>query len=76
MKLIAPRIEEILARCGEKIARSTEAPAWARLAASGGYTVQPVPTPASTVEDASRRGILGVLELNIEIVRLCFTPVL
>lgn len=54
MKLIAPRIEEIPARCREKIARSTEAPAWARLPASGGYTVQPVPTPASTVEDARR----------------------
>lgn len=55
MKLIAPKIEEIPARCREKIARSTEAPAWARLPASGGYTVQPVPTPASTVEDARRR---------------------
>ena len=53
MKLIAPRIEEIPAKCREKIAKSTEAPAWARLPASGGYTVQPVPTPASTVEDAS-----------------------
>lgn len=55
IKLIAPKIEEIPARWSEKIARSTEAPAWARLPASGGYTVQPVPTPASTVEDASRR---------------------
>lgn len=55
MKLIAPRIEEIPARCREKIARSTEAPAWARLPARGGYTVQPVPTPASTVEDARSR---------------------
>lgn len=54
MKLIAPRIEEIPARCREKIARSTEAPAWARFPARGGYTVQPVPAPASTVEEASR----------------------
>lgn len=54
MKLIAPRIEEIPARCSEKIARSTEAPAWARLPASGGYTVHPVPAPASTVEEARR----------------------
>lgn len=52
MKLIAPRMEEIPARCREKIARSTEAPAWARFPASGGYTVHPVPTPASTVEEA------------------------
>ena len=36
------------------MARSTEAPACARFPARGGYTVQPVPTPASTVEEASR----------------------
>jgi hypothetical protein len=35
--------------------RSTDAPAWARLPASGGYTVHPVPAPASTIEEASRR---------------------
>lgn len=34
--------------------RSTLAPAWARLLARGGYTVQPVPAPASTPEDARR----------------------
>lgn len=54
MKLIAPRMDEIPARCREKIARSTEAPAWARFPASGGYTVHPVPAPASTVEEAIR----------------------
>lgn len=32
--------------------RSTEAPAWARLPANGGYTVHPVPAPASTPEEA------------------------
>lgn len=36
MKLIAPRIEEIPARWREKIVKSTEAPACARLPASGG----------------------------------------
>lgn len=36
MKLMAPRIEEIPARCREKIAKSTEAPACARLPARGG----------------------------------------
>lgn len=36
------------------MARSTDGPAWARLPASGGYTVHPVPAPASTVEEASR----------------------
>ena len=52
IKLMAPRIEETPARCREKMVRSTEAPAWARLPARGGYTVQPVPAPASTIEDA------------------------
>lgn len=37
------------------MARSTEAPAWARLPARGGYTVHPVPAPASTVDEARRR---------------------
>jgi len=55
MKLIAPRIDEIPARCKEKIVRSTDAPAWARFPAKGGYTVQPVPAPASTPDDARRR---------------------
>lgn len=36
MKLIAPRIEEIPAKCREKMVRSTDAPAWARFPASGG----------------------------------------
>lgn len=55
IKLIAPRIDETPAKWSEKIARSTEAPAWARLPARGGYTVHPVPAPASTVEEANRR---------------------
>lgn len=53
IKLMAPRMEETPARWREKMARSTEAPACARLPASGGYTVHPVPAPASTVDDAS-----------------------
>lgn len=36
IKLIDPRIEETPARCKEKMARSTEAPAWAKLPAKGG----------------------------------------
>lgn len=54
IKLMAPRMDEIPARWREKIVRSTDAPAWARFPASGGYTVQPVPAPASTIEEASR----------------------
>lgn len=36
IKLIAPRIDEMPAKCKEKIVRSTDAPAWARLPAKGG----------------------------------------
>lgn len=51
MKLIDPRIEEVPAKCNEKIAKSTDGPAWAMLLASGGYTVHPVPAPLSTAAD-------------------------
>lgn len=47
IKLIAPKIEEIPARCSEKIAVSTEYPLWKIELDKGGYTVQPVPTPWS-----------------------------
>lgn len=36
IKLIAPRMEDTPARWREKIAKSTEAPAWARFPARGG----------------------------------------
>jgi hypothetical protein len=36
MKFTAPKIEEIPAKCNEKIAKSTEAPAWAILEERGG----------------------------------------
>lgn len=52
IKFRAPRIEDTPAKCSEKIARSTEGPECAMFAESGGYTVQPVPTPFSTVADA------------------------
>lgn len=55
IKLIAPRIEEAPARCREKMAISTEGPAWAKLPDKGGYTVQPVPTPLSTILLSKRR---------------------
>lgn len=54
IKLIAPRMEDTPARWREKMVRSTDAPAWAKFPARGGYTVHPVPAPASTMEDASR----------------------
>lgn len=52
IKFKAPKIEEIPAKCREKIARSTEGPEWAMFLARGGYTVHPVPTPFSTVAEA------------------------
>jgi len=55
IKLMAPKIEEIPAKCREKIARSTDAPEWAVLPARGGYTVHPVPAPDSTREELKRR---------------------
>lgn len=36
IKLMAPRIDETPARCREKIVRSTDGPAWAKLPARGG----------------------------------------
>lgn len=52
--LIAPKIEETLAKCMEKLVRSTDAPEWACLPARGGYVIHPVPAPASTIDDVSR----------------------
>jgi len=51
MKLIAPRIEDIPAKCKLKIPKSTAGPECASIPLSGGYTVQPVPTPTSTKEE-------------------------
>jgi hypothetical protein len=48
IKLLAPKIDEIPAKCREKIAISTLPPAWPSIPARGGYTVQPVPAPPST----------------------------
>lgn len=47
MKLIAPKMEAAPERCKLKIAKSTAPPEWAVIPDKGGYTVQPVPTPAS-----------------------------
>ena len=48
MKFIAPKIELAPAKCRLKIPKSTAAPECASIPLSGGYTVQPVPTPTST----------------------------
>jgi len=52
MKFTAPRIEDAPARWREKMARSTDGPAWAMFLERGGYTVHPVPTPFSAAAEA------------------------
>jgi hypothetical protein len=59
MKFIAPKIEAAPARCKLKIAKSTAGPACAKALLNGGYTVQPVPTPSSTREEANNKNRAG-----------------
>jgi hypothetical protein len=53
MKLIAPKIDDVPAKCNEKMAKSTDGPLWASTDDNGGYTVQPVPAPASTNDEVT-----------------------
>ena len=55
IKLAAPKIEDAPAKCKLKIAKSTEGPEWACALARGGYTVQPVPAPDSTIDENNRK---------------------
>lgn len=48
IKFTAPKMEDAPAKCRLKIDKSTEAPACAIPADSGGQTVHPVPAPLST----------------------------
>ena len=50
IKFTAPKIDLTPARCKEKIAKSTDLPECAILLDKGGYTVQPVPAPLSTID--------------------------
>ena len=54
IKFIAPAIDEIPAKCREKIPKSTALPECAMLLLNGGYKVHPVPTPLSTTLDNKR----------------------
>merc|ERR1712087_906427 len=54
IKLMEPRMEETPAKCSEKIPRSTEDPGCPR-EERGGYRVQPVPMPASSSVERSKR---------------------
>jgi hypothetical protein len=51
IKFMAPRIDDIPARCKLKIAKSIEPPEWNSIDDNGGYTVQPVPAPPSTRDE-------------------------
>jgi len=53
IKLMAPRIDDAPAKCNEKIALSTDGPLCASTDDKGGYTVHPVPAPASTNDDVT-----------------------
>ena len=59
MKLTAPKIEAIPAKCKLKMAKSTDGPEWAWTLERGGYTVQPVPAPDSTIEDETSNNNAG-----------------
>lgn len=52
IKLIAPKIEEAPERCKLNMAKSTDPPECDIIPDKGGYTVQPVPAPASASTDA------------------------
>lgn len=65
IKLIDPRIEETPAKCKEKMARSTDGPAWAIFLDKGGYTVHPVPAPFSTAAEVNRRISAGGRSQNL-----------
>ena len=65
IKFRAPKIDETPAKCKEKIARSTEGPAWAKFPERGGYTVHPVPTPFSTAAEETSRIPAGGRSQNL-----------
>jgi hypothetical protein len=69
IKFTAPRIDEAPAKCREKIAISTEGPAWARFLESGGYTVHPVPAPFSTAAEEINRINEGGNSQNLRLLR-------
>ena len=65
IKLIAPKIDLAPAKCREKIAKSTGGPLCPIIPDNGGYSVQPVPTPASTVALPSKRKRAGPSSHNL-----------
>lgn len=65
IKFTAPKREEIPAKCKEKIVKSTDAPEWPKVLLKGGYTVQPVPAPVSTILPNKRRKRAGIKNQNL-----------
>jgi hypothetical protein len=65
IKFTAPKIEEAPARWREKMAKSTDGPAWAMFLDRGGYTVHPVPAPFSTAAEDKRRKSDGGSSQNL-----------
>ena len=59
MKFTVPKIEEIPAKCKLNMAKSTEAEGCPNIPANGGYTVQPVPAPVSTILDKTNSSNAG-----------------
>lgn len=64
IKFADPKILLTPAKCKEKIPRSTAAPGCPSVD-KGGYTVQPVPTPLSTIPDISKRAKAGGSSQNL-----------
>ena len=65
IKLIAPRIEEIPARCKDKMVKSMDIPECPVPLDRGGYKVHPVPAPLFVMEDNVRREIDGGSSQNL-----------
>lgn len=65
MKLIAPKIDDTPAKWREKIVKSTLLFMWNGWSERGGYTVQPVPAPESTIDDISSKEIEGGSNQNL-----------
>ena len=59
IKFKAPAMDETPAICKLKILKSTAPPEWAILPLKGGYIVQPVPTPDSTIVEVINNKIAG-----------------
>jgi hypothetical protein len=60
IKFIAPNNELIPDKCKPNMAKSTLGPLWLCILDSGGYNVQPVPTPFSILTANKNNSKLGI----------------